>query len=286
MLGGHIDYKLLRPFTHSRNLATEEDLDGLWLREETFPLEHALLRLEKFVRRVNGHLPISPDLSYLDIGCGCGDISIALAHLGAGRVTGVDMMPRNISRANMHLREIHPGGSIEFVCADIFSLAHREKFDIVISHEALEHIDRPRPFLSILTSFLRPGGKAILGFGPLFHSPLGDHMSDFFRVTIPWRGVLFSEKAILRLRAERFRPTEHASSFSEIRGGLNRMRYSEFLRYVEDAGLAPTFLTVNPQLKRWRPVFHVSNALVRIPVLQDFLASSVYAVLQRTGDAS
>jgi hypothetical protein len=41
-------------------------------------------------------------------------------------------------------------------------------------------------------------------------------MDSFFRIAIPWRGALFSEEAILRLRRERFRPTERAMTYQAI----------------------------------------------------------------------
>lgn len=120
-----------------------------------------------------------------------------------------------------------------------------------------------------------------MAFGPLFHSPFGDHMNDFFRLQIPWRGVLFSEKALLRLRQEKYRPTDPVVHFQDIKSGLNLMRYSEFLRYVSDTGWEFRFLAINPQLKRVPLLFHLSNVLIRIPIVKDYFASSVYAVLYR-----
>jgi hypothetical protein len=149
---------------------------------------------------------------------------------------------------------------------------------VILSHEALEHINAPQKFLRIVADFLAPNGILILAFGPLFHSAFGDHMDGFFRVRMPWRGLIFSEKAILRLRRERFRLTEKADRYHNISGGLNLMRYSEFLNHVKATGWEPSYLCVNPQPKRMRPLYDLSNLLVRIPVVKDYCASSIYAV--------
>ena len=118
----------------------------------------------------------------------------------------------------------------------------------------------------------------MMSFGPLFHSPFGDHMWDFFRLQIPWRGVLFSEQAMLKLRRECFRPTDPAQRLGEIAGGLNQMRYSEFLGHLRAAGWQFDYLAVNAiELPLVRPL---SDALARVPVLQDFIAHNVYCVLR------
>jgi hypothetical protein len=121
----------------------------------------------------------------------------------------------------------------------------------------------------------------VLAFGPLFHSPLGDHMDGFFRIQIPWRGVVFSEKAILRLRRECYRLTDLADQYQDISGGLNLMRYSKFLEYVDATGWKFKFLRVNPQLRQFPVLYYLSNILIRRPLIRDYFAMSVYAILRQ-----
>ena len=59
------------------------------------------------------------------------------------------------------------------------------------------------------------------------------------------------------------------------------MKFSEFLRYVEEMGWKKERLIVNPQLKRWPALWRLSNLLLRVPVLRDYLAASVYAIYRR-----
>ena len=156
----------------------------------------------------------------------------------------------------------------------------RSKYDVVLSHEALEHIQEPEKFLMRLRTLVKPTGIVVLAFGPLFRCPFGDHMGGFFRIPIPWRGVLFSEQAILRLFRERFRPTDTASRYQDITGGLNLMRYSEFMKSAMSLGWTFEYLDVNPQLKKLKPVYWLSKVLTGIPHVQDYIAGSVYAVMR------
>ncbi len=281
MLGSTIDYWLLLPFTHKRNRATEEEIESR-VASKQIELKHAVGRIEKLQSRLGGRLPLDPAFRYLDIGCAKGDIAIGLAELGAGHVTGVDMVPRYISMARANAERLKLSDRVHFHLADIHHWQPAERYDVVLSHEALEHIREPRSFLHALKRFLRPGGIAVLAFGPLFHSPAGDHQDGYFRIPIPWRGVLFSEKAILRLRQKQFRPTEKAATYCEITGGLNLLRYSEFLAYTKEAGWKIDFLEINPQLRRLSPAHSLSNLLCRTPVLQDYFASSIYVILRET----
>ena len=59
------------------------------------------------------------------------------------------------------------------------------------------------------------------------------------------------------------------------------MKYSEFLRYVKEMGWQTERLIVNPQLKRWPALWRLSNLVLRVPVLRDYFAVSVYAIYRR-----
>lgn len=281
MFGQTLDYLLLRSVAHAHNLATEDELDGI---AEEVTIEDFDLKMPKFhnmVRRFEGALPLAPELRYLDMGCGTGEPTIAFARLGVRSITGVDFLPRAIERARANAALLGAPPGVRFLCRDLHAWTPEEKFDVLLSFDALEHIDQPRLFLRKMHDFLQPGGIAVLAFGPLFHSPLGDHMREFFRVQIPWRGVLFSEAAILKLRREAYRPTDRARCYREIAGGLNQMRYDEFLRYVRQTGWRFEFLRVNTFLRRIAPLRALSDALMLLPGLQNYFAHNVYAVLRR-----
>jgi SAM-dependent methyltransferase len=294
-----VEYLILRSLAHHDNLATEAELDAAFGDVSTASLDDALPKMQKLIDRFGGNLPLAPGLRYLDMGCGTGELTVALARLSGGEVTGVDFLPRNIerarafaakagaaqpTRANPQQAPQQVQQRVQFTCRDLreWQPAAGEKFDVLLSFDAFEHIDSPRAFLTRMADFLAPGGAAVLAFGPLFHSPFGDHMWDFFRIQIPWRGVLFSESVILRLRRECFRPTDPAVRYQDINGGLNLLRYSDFLADVEASGWRFDYLAVNTFLRRWPLLQHLSDWLMRQPACRDYFAHNVYAVLRRT----
>jgi SAM-dependent methyltransferase len=279
MLGATLDYWILRGLAHRRNLATEAELDARAAAPSPAAPEAALAKVRKLVWRFCGHLPIDAGLSYLDVGCGTGEVTLALARMGAGRVTGVDSLPRAIETACAHARRLGAANA-RFVCEDVHTWTPAEKYDVLLSFDAFEHIQAPGALLAKMKRLLAPRGRAAIAFGPLFHSPFGDHLWDFFRLQIPWRGVLFSEAALMRVRRKCFRPTDPGRRLSEIAGGLNLMRYSEFLEHVRAGGWCFDYLTVNAFLLERPRLRRVSDALARVPGIQDYMVHNVYTVIR------
>ena len=283
MFGKTIDYKLLRLFAHDRHPEAEE----LRQLERDLGIESAKARFEKWNRRLDNEIPIDPAMRYLEVGCGMGEMSLALAQYGCGEVTGIDKDPYYIEIAKRCARKSELQDKVTFECMNVHDLPNEKEYDIVLSHEMLEHVERPGDHLRRIDGVLKSsvmcgGGVIILAFGPLFHSPLGGHLNRFFRIRIPWIGVLFSEDALMRLRREFWRPVaDEAESFEDTREGLNKMKFSEFLRYVKEIGWRTERLIVNPQLKRWPALWRLSNLLLRVPWLRDYLAVSVYAIYRR-----
>lgn len=280
MFGARLDYWLLRPLARR---PAEADGAVLSAGAEGDSLAAGAARLARFNARVGGRIPRDGRMRYMDAGCGRGEMTVALALESGGFVKAVDSNPEYVEAARSLARAASLGPArVQFECADCTDLARDgDAFDVVLSHEALEHYADPRSFLARARSMLRgPGSRLVLGFGPLFHSPVNVHVTDALKAPIPWCPLLFSEKALLRLRQERWRPHDPADAWEEIEGGLNRMRHGEFLRWTGQLGYATDFLDVNPQLRRWPPLRALSSALVRMPLVRDYFAASIYAVLR------
>jgi 2-polyprenyl-3-methyl-5-hydroxy-6-metoxy-1,4-benzoquinol methylase len=166
MLRASLDYFILRSLAHSRKLATEEQLDARYSQVSAKSLlEEEMPKFRKLIGRFEGHLPVDPGLRYLDMGCGTGELTIAFAKLEVRRITGVDFLPRYIERARAYTRKLDMEQGVQFICRDLHEWVPEEKFDVLFSFDAFEHIDDPA-FPRMTTDCVAPGGIAVLAFGP------------------------------------------------------------------------------------------------------------------------
>jgi 2-polyprenyl-3-methyl-5-hydroxy-6-metoxy-1,4-benzoquinol methylase len=98
----------------------------------------------------------------LDVGCGVGRWSVALAH-GGYRVTGVDLSPHMIEQARA--RAVHVGASCEFGVANAADLDLGRRFDLILCVTVLQHILDPssaRRAVANLAAHLAPRGQLVL----------------------------------------------------------------------------------------------------------------------------
>ena len=98
MFGKKFDYYFLKLFTHKR-MEKEEDL--MEERSSTeFKLEDVDY-LDRIQLLLGKKIPIDKSLSYLDIGCGMGRLSIGLSLRGAKDVTGIEISDRKVTEAKI-----------------------------------------------------------------------------------------------------------------------------------------------------------------------------------------
>lgn len=94
----------------------------------------------------------------LDLGCGTGHLTQAIAATGA-RVVGLDSSREMIEQA----RETYPG--IEFLVADARAFSFPYQFDAVFSNAALHWIREAERVVEHIVAALRPGGRFVAEFG-------------------------------------------------------------------------------------------------------------------------
>lgn len=97
----------------------------------------------------------------LDVGCGGGLLSEALAGEGA-QVTALDLAPELIDVARLHLLE--SGRQVDYRLQSVESLAQEMPgtFDAITCMEMLEHVPDPGAVLQACATLLKPGGKLLL----------------------------------------------------------------------------------------------------------------------------
>jgi SAM-dependent methyltransferase len=159
----------------------------------------------------------------IDFGCGDGHDSIEIANSGTSRVIGVDIREQLLERARNHAE----AAGLSHRCR--FTTAPCEEADVIVSVDAFEHFADPATILHTMRTFVRPGGEALICFGPTWYHPLGGHLFSVF----PWAHLVFSERALLRWRAT-FK-TDGAKRFGEVAGGLNQMTIARFEELVHES---------------------------------------------------
>ncbi len=97
----------------------------------------------------------------LDIGCGGGLLTEALAAAGA-KATGIDLSEKLVDIAKLHLLE--SGHDVEYRLISAEQLAGEQpaQFDAVTCMEMLEHVPDPHAILKASFDLLKPGGRLFL----------------------------------------------------------------------------------------------------------------------------
>ena len=97
----------------------------------------------------------------LDVGCGAGLLSEALARNGA-QVTALDLAPELIKVARLH--RLESGVSVDYRLQSAESLAEEMPghFDAVTCMEMLEHVPDPGAIVRACARLLKPGGRLFL----------------------------------------------------------------------------------------------------------------------------
>jgi 2-polyprenyl-6-hydroxyphenyl methylase/3-demethylubiquinone-9 3-methyltransferase len=120
----------------------------------------ALLRAESLVKlpwiteRLKKFDMIKESTSVLDVGCGAGFLSNALALTGM-KVTGVDLSEDSLAVA----RKYDKSKKVEYISADAYHLPFADaSFDVLTAMDFLEHVDRPQDIIQEFSRVLKPGG--------------------------------------------------------------------------------------------------------------------------------
>lgn len=151
---------------------------------------------------------VAPDgARVLDVGCGPGHLSLDLARRHGLDVTGIDLDPAMIARADANAdaddagpRPGHPGDGPRptFMVGDVASLAFPDQsFDVVVSTLSMHHWADPTAGLAEIGRVLRPHGRALVwdlrpGAVPI-HRSLPDPIEHTRGTTLrpveatPWR---------------------------------------------------------------------------------------------------
>lgn len=122
----------------------------------------------------------------LDVGCGGGLLSEAMAKAGA-QVTGIDMSPDALSVARLHALDSGVDVDYQQITAEEFAAEHAGQFDIVTCLEMLEHVPNPSTVIAACASLVKPGGRVVFSTlnRTLKAKLLGVYMAEYVLRWVP-----------------------------------------------------------------------------------------------------
>ena len=126
-----------------------------WDPESEFKPLHAInpLRLE-WIQESAGNLA---GKKVLDVGCGGGILSEAMARTGAD-VTGIDLADKSLKVARLH--GLESGVKVDYRKVPVEQLAAEQpgQYDVVTCMEMLEHVPDPGSIVRACAALTKPGG--------------------------------------------------------------------------------------------------------------------------------
>ena len=164
----------------------------------------------------------------LDVGCGGGILSEAMAARGA-KVTGIDLSEKPLKIAQLHLLESGLEVDYRLVSAEDFSIQNEGQFDVVTCMELLEHVPDPASTVAACARLANSGGRVF--FSTINRNP---------------KSYLFAVVGAEYLLQMLPKGTHDYARF---------IKPSELSRWCRDAGLAPLELkgmTYNPLTNQYR----------------------------------
>ncbi len=126
-----------------------------WDRESEFKPLHEINPLR--VNWIDEHISLAGK-KVLDVGCGGGILSEAMARRGA-QVTGIDMGEAPLSVARLHLLESGLEVDYRQITAESLAEESPETFDVVTCLEMLEHVPDPASVIRACHRIVKPGGQ-------------------------------------------------------------------------------------------------------------------------------
>jgi len=157
-----------------KEIAKFESLaDYWWDREGVLKSLHDINPLR--LQYIDCHSPLSQK-KVLDVGCGGGILSEAMAQKGA-LVTGIDAAEGPLRAARRHA--VQQELTIQYIqsTAEMFARESGAGYDIVTCFELLEHVDQPASIVAACARLVRPGGDVF--FATIDKNPIAGILAIF-----------------------------------------------------------------------------------------------------------
>lgn len=161
------------------------------------------------------------NLKVLDVGCGGGVLSDAMARSGA-KVTGIDLAAKALRVAQLHALEAQtPNVDYREVSAEALAQEQAGTFDVVTCMEMLEHVPDPASVVRACAELVKPGGW-------VFFSTLNRNPKSFLFAIVGAEYVLNLLPKGTHEYAKMIRPSELATYCRSAELDLKHTRGMEY----------------------------------------------------------
>ena len=183
--------------------------------------------------------------SVVDVGCGGGLLSEALAHRGAN-VTGIDMGEAPLAVARLH--QLESGVDVSYLQSTAESLAAAKpaEFDVVTCLEMLEHVPDPSTVIQACADLCRPGGD-------LFFSTINRNPKSFLFAIVGAEYVLNLLPRGTHEYAKLIKPSELARWIREAGLELKEMTGMTYNPLTQHYRLVSDDVSVNYLVRAYKP---------------------------------
>ena len=156
---------------------------------------------------INGLVPLQGK-KVLDVGCGGGILTDAMARTGA-QALGIDLATKSLKVAQLHALEAQtPNVQYREVAVEALAAEQPESFDVVTCMEMLEHVPDPSSIVRACAQLVKPGGH-------VFFSTLNRNAKSFLFAIVGAEYVLSLLPRGTHEYAKFIRPSELARDCRE-----------------------------------------------------------------------
>ncbi len=134
------------------------------------------------------HAKLTRKASILDVGCGSGSIAYCFKQAGFRRVLGLDLfIERDLSYRNG--LQILKQGLIPF------RESTEERFDLIMFHHSLEHMERHDEVLKAAADLLTPEGRILVRIPLIDCVPFDEYQENLFALDAPRHLIVHSRRS-------------------------------------------------------------------------------------------
>lgn len=249
----------------------------------TYFEESILSSVKYYIPYIKGYVALDSGraLKVLEVGCGLGGNLFPFAEMGC-KVSGVDIDALSIEYAKTFYAE--RGVEADLTCEDIHAYVTDAKYDLILLHDAIEHITDKEKLMHRLRSLLADDGLLYVAF-PAWCMPFGGHQQvcRSFLSHCPFIHLLPRKLYIWLLR--KFGETEGTvRSLMDTRNA--KMPIQAFQGLCDKTDLE----TINRTLYFINPHYEVKfglkprklwRVLAAVPYLRDFFSTSCHYLLRK-----